>query len=336
MGEITMNIPPYAKLKQRTDAALKVAREPKKAILAYAGIICLMGLLVSALTMLLDHKISGTGGLSNLGLRSVLSTVQSVLPLVQTGILLCLELGYISAAMRFARKQYADHTDLKTGFRLFGPALRLTLLQALIFAGIMLAAYYVGIQASLLTPLGRPLLEAVAPYMESGTLPDPQTLDPQFVNSLLWSMIPMLAVILALFALVAIPVSYRYRMANYRLVDHPREGALAALRNSRQMMRGNCLTLLKVDLRFWHYYLLTFLSTVICYGDTLLPLVGVTLPISDTLAFFLFYVIYLVIQFFLYLGFRNRLEVTYVTAYDAIRPREDDSGVILGSIFDMA
>lgn len=327
-----MKIPQYAKLKQQADTALSVAQEPKKAVTAYAGIICVMGLLVSALTMLLDHKISNTGGLSNLGLRSILSTVQSVLPLAQTLILLCLEMGYVSAAMRFARKQYADHTDLRTGFQLFGPAFRLTLLQALVFAGIMLAAYYVGIQVCLLTPLGRPLLDALAPMLESGTLPDPQALDPQFLNSLLWTMVPMLAVVLALFALVAIPVSYRYRMANYCLVDHPREGALAALRNSRRMMRGNCFALFKVDLHFWFYYLLTFLATVICYGDQLLPLVGITLPISDTLAYFLFYAIYLVIQFFLYLGFRNRLEVTYVTAYDAIRPWEDDSSVVLGSI----
>lgn len=331
-----MNIPHYSKLKQRTDSALAVAREPKKAILAYAGIISLLGLLVSALTILLDHKLSGTGGLANLGQRSILSTIQSVLPLAQTVVLLGLELGYVSAAMRFARKQYADHTDLKTGFRIFGPALRLSLLQALIFAGILLAAYYVGIQVCLLTPLGQPLLDAIAPYVESGTLPDPQTLDPQFLDSLLWTMIPMLAVILALFALVAIPVSYRYRMANYHLVDHPQEGAMAALRNSRHMMRGNCFALFQVDLHFWWYYLLTFLATLICYGDTLLPLAGIELPMSDTLAYFLFYAIYLVIQFFLYLGFRNRLEVTYVTAYDAIRPREDDSGVILGNIFDMA
>lgn len=331
-----MNIPHYSELKQQTDTTLSRAREPKKAILAYSGIICAIGLLVSILNMLVDHQFTGTGGLANLGLRSVLSTVQSVLPLAHTCVLLCLELGYISAAMRFARGQYADHTDLKTGFRLFGPALRLTLLQALIFAGIMLAAYYVGLQVCLLTPLGRPLLDALTPYLESGTVPDVQTMDPKLAESLLWSMIPMLSVILGLFALTAIPIHYRYRMANYYLVDHPREGAMAALRNSRRMMRGNCFRLFQADLLFWYYYLPTFLAMVICYGDTLLPLVGIELPMSDTLAYFLFYALYLVIQFFLYLGFRNRVEVTYVTAYDAIRPLEDDNTVVLGNIFDMA
>ena len=33
-----MKIPHHSELKQRTDSALSVAREPKKAILAYAGI----------------------------------------------------------------------------------------------------------------------------------------------------------------------------------------------------------------------------------------------------------------------------------------------------------
>ena len=331
-----MHIPHYSELKRQTDATLARAREPKKAILAYSGIISVMGLLVSAGILMLDHQIGSTGGLANMGLRSILSTIRSVLPLAQTCILLCLEMGYISAAMRFARGQYADHTDLKTGFRLFGPALRLTILQSLIYTGVLLAAYYIGLQVCLLTPLGQPLLDAAAPYLESGTLPNIETMDPQLVDSLFRSMIPMLGVILALFVLAVIPINYRYRMANYRLVDRPREGAMAALRNSRRMMRGNCFGLFKVDLHFWYYYLLTFLATVICYGDTLLPLLGIRLPMSDTLAYFLFYALYVAIQFFLYLGFRNRLEATYVTAYDAIRPQEDDGSVVLGNIFDMA
>lgn len=326
-----MKIPKYSELKHQTDTALAVAREPRKAIVAYAGVISALGLLVSVLTVLLSHKISDAGGLANLGHRSVLSTIQSILPLAQTFLLMCLEVGYISAAMRFARRQYADHTDLRTGFHLFAPILRLTLLQMIIFSGVLLAAYYVGFQLFILTPLGQPLLETLIPFAESGTMPDNAVLD-----SLIGTMLPLVAIILVLFALIAIPLSYRYRMANYCLVDHPRDGGRAALRNSRRMMRGNCLALFRVDLRFWWYYLLSFLATVICYGDQLLPLVGVRLPISDTAAYFLFYVLYLIIQFFLYYCFRNRLEVTYVTAYDAIRPQEETGGAVLGNIFDMA
>ena len=33
--------------------------------------------------------------------------------------------------------------------------------------------------------------------------------------------------------------------------------------------------------------------------------------------------------------FRNYLEVTYVRAYEQIRPREQENAVILGNIFDL-
>ena len=326
-----MKIPHYRELKQRTDSALKVARDPKKTILVYTAILTGLSLLVSLLSQFLDYKISGTGGLSNLGSRSVLSTIQSILPIAQTVILMALEMGYIHATLRFARKQYADPGELKTGFRFFAPLLRMILLQTLIYSLILLAVTNLVVRAYLLLPFGQPLLDAITPMLDATG-----ALDDQALSALFLPMLPLLAAITAVFALLAVPLAYGYRMANYRLIDHSREGARAALRNSRRMMRGNRFRLFKVDLHFWWYYLLTFLATVICYGDQLLPLVGIELPISDTAAYFLFYAVYLAVQACLFILFRNRLEVTYATAYDAIRPQEDDGSVILGNIFDLA
>ncbi len=325
-----MKIPHYQELKQRTDSALKVGREPKKTILAYAGIITVMGLLVCILTVLLDGQIANTGGLANMGSRSILSTVQTLLPLAQSVLLMCLEMGYISAAMRLSRKQYADHMELRSGFRLFPPALRLSLLQMIIYFSILMLVTTLVVNLNITLPFLVPLLEALVPIKESFTF---------YENLTAVSIMMLLGWILTalvLFALIAIPLSYRYRMANYCLVDQPRAGAIAALRSSWRMMRGNCFRLFKVDLHFWYYYLATFLASFICYGDQFLPLVGIQLPISETVAYILFYAIYLGIQFFLYYRFRNRVEMTYVAAYDALRPQEDTGGVVLGNIFDMA
>lgn len=313
-----MKIPHYRELKQRTDSALKVARDPKRTILVYTAILTGLSLLVSLLSQFLDYKISGTGGLSNMSSRSVLSTIQSILPIAQTVILMGLEMGYIHATLRFARKQYADPGELKTGFRFFAPLLRMILLQTLIYSLILLAVTNLVVKAYLLLPFGQPLPDAITSMLDAT------------------GAFPLLAAIMAVFALLTVPLAYGYRMANYRLIDHTREGARAALRNSRRMMRGNRFRLFKVDLHFWWYYLLTFLASVICYGDQLLPLAGIELPISDTVAYFLFYAVYLAVQACLFILFRNRLEVTYATAYDAIRPQEDDGSVILGNIFDLA
>ena len=324
------------KLKENAAGAMKVARDPRKAILVYTGIVSLVALLTTLADLYLSREISGTGGLANMGIRSVLSTIQTVLPMAQTVLVLCLELGYLSAVMRFARKQYADHTDLRIGFQRFGPLLRMTLLEGAIYVGILFLSTYLGTQIFMMTPWAEPMLEALTPLLESSMLSSGYpVLDDATMQVIEAASIPLAVIILLVFSLLAIPVSYRYRMANYRLLDKPREGALAAMRNSRRMMRGNALKLLKLDLSFWWYYLLMAAASVVCYGDQILPLLGVTLPIPALASSFLFYGLYLVMQFAIYYFFRNQVEVTYVMAYEAIRPVEKENGVVLGSIFDM-
>lgn len=332
-----MDIRNHRALKQQAREAMAVAREPKKVILAYAGILTLTSLVLTLVNLYLNNEISGSGGLANLGIRSILSTIQMVLPLAQTVILLCLELGYLSAAMRFARKQYADHTDLRTGFQRFGPLLRMVLLEGAIYLGILFVCCYIGTQIFLVTPLAAPLVELLTPMLESSMLGDTGAIamDSEIMLAMYDAMAPIMVITMVIFAVVAIPIAYRYRMANYRLLDKPQEGAIAALRSSWRMMKGNALSLFKLDLSFWWFYLLTALASVVCYGDQLLPLLGIALPIPAMASYLLFYALYLALQFAIYYYFRNHLEVTYVMAYEAIRPQEQTGGAILGNIFNM-
>ena len=55
-------------------------------------------------------------------------------------------------------------------------------------------------------------------------------------------------------AALAIPVLFRLRMVRFVIIDKPGIGAMAALRESRKMMKGNCLKLFKLDVRLWLYY----------------------------------------------------------------------------------
>lgn len=324
------------KLKQSASEAMAVARDPKKVILVYSVVLTLISLLLTLAQQWLDQQISGTGGLANMGIRSVLSTIQMVLPLVQSVVLLCWELGYLSAAMRFARKRYADHTDLRTGFRHFGPLLRMSLLEGFIYMGLFFVSTWIGSQIFMFTPFSQKLMEIITAKTEAGTLTTEALLADEAVMQVMYdAMLPLTVIVGLIFAVLALPVMYRYRMAHYRLLDKPQEGALAALRNSRAMMRGNAIGLFKLDLSFWWYYLLNGLAAVVCYGDQILPLLGVELPFSPMVGYFLFYGVYLVMQFGIYYFFRNRLEVIYVMAYETIRPQEQESGVVLGNIFDM-
>lgn len=323
-----MNMPKSKELLRRSAHSLSIAREPKKAVLCYAGLSSLVSLAGVLITLVLDQKMASAGGLSNLGLRSVLSTVETILPFVQLFLLLGLEIGYLSAALRFARGQYADHTDVYRGLRLFWPMIRLTLLQTGLYVLVLLAVSNVASTLIVMTPLAQSLSESLAPILETGILPE----DPQALASMYLSLLPVILLSVALFALVTVPLIYHYRMAHFYLVDHPHQGAIAALRGSRQMMRHNCMKLLRLDLRFWWYYLLSALAGALSYGDTLLALLDIV-PTS-TVSYLIFCVASLLAQFAVLYFCYNRVQVTYATAYESIRPQEDTSGVTLGSIFD--
>ena len=100
------------------------------------------------------------------------------------------------------------------------------------------------------------------------------------------------------------------------------------------MMRGNRLQLLKLDVSLWWYYLASAAAMMVCYGDMLLPMAGVELPVSETAAYFGFYGLYMAASFGIHYFLRNRAEVSYALAYDAVKPEEKHSGgVVLGNIF---
>ena len=92
----------------------------------------------------------------------------------------------------------------------------------------------------------------------------------------------------------------------------------------------------KLDLSLWWYYLPVAAAMAVCYGDVLLPMLGVQLPLSETVASFGFYALYLLASFAVHYFLRNRAEVAYALAYDAVKPAESqESGVVLGNIFQM-
>ncbi len=309
-----MDIQNRKELKAAADRSLaSAAYDPKKLVLLYTSVTLLFSLLISALDFLLGDQIAGTGGLGGMGLRSVLSTAQSVLRLANTVVLPFWEIGYIFAVLRWSRSEPAAPKHLLEGFRRWGPFLRLTLLQAAIYVGIAIVCLYLAMQIFLVTPFAAPLYEI------AGTLTTETVLDAATQYAIMDAYMPMLGMFLVIYLVAAIPFMYQYRMASYALLDDPNGRALAALRTSRHMMRGNRFSLFRLDLSFWWFYGLQFLLMVVCYGDLLLPLVGVTLPFSETVSFFLFYCLSLILQLALYVWARNKLETTYAHAYGALK-----------------
>lgn len=335
-----MTLPSSRQLREDAGRQLSKAREPQKIVLIYTGILLGVSAFSTVAQYLLGSGISQTGGLRNLGLRSMLSTVSNILPIAQYIILLCLGLGFAAAALRIARGQFASPKTLKAGFERFWPLAKCTLLQGLILLAVGFGSFYLAMAIYMFSPFSEGFFTIITPLLadESILSTGIPVLDEATSLALMDQMWPMFIIFGILFLALAVPVTYRYRLVNYLIIDRPGIGAFAALRTSNSLMKGNKRRFFRLDLSFWWYYVLLSLASVVCYGDLVLAMLGISLPMSSTVSYFLFYALFLAADFGIYWFNLNRVEVTYALAYDALIPKQSNpsGGVVLGNIFDLA
>ena len=309
------------KLKQSaSDALAQAAYPPGRLMLLYAGISASVLLFFTIITYLLQTQIDKTGGLSGIGLRSVLSTISTLL---SQGINLAMPffaIGYLSASLQMARSLPFSGSTVLDGFRNAGPVFRLMLAKGLLFLLPALACFYPAMLIFLMTPFSAALTEVIMPLLNEAS--DFQALldNPEVIAAVEESTLPAMLIFLGLYLLVCIPLFYRLRLAELALMENPKAGAMAAIRKSFALTRRNCNRLLKLDLGYWWYYLLTAIISVIAYGDVLAPYLGICLPMSRQSTFFAFYILYLLAQFALRMWTMNRVQVSYVLLYDDLTP----------------
>lgn len=332
-----MNIRNTRQLKQKASQRLQNCTAGKRLVLIYTGLLVALSLAATILSQLLSMQIDQLGGLGNMGKRTFFSSVQLLMPIAQSMVSTCLQVGFLAAMLRIARGQYVSAQTLRLGFDRFWLLMRSTVFQCLIYSAASFAAAYLGMMIFMISPLSRPAMELLAPYVSDPTLlSSALVLDDAFYAQFFQAVWPLYLICGIALCVVCIPIAYSYRMVNYIIIDKPGIGALAALRESKRMMRGNRLALFKLDLSMWWFYAALLAVSVLCYGDSLLPMLGITLPVSETVSFFLFYILYLLVLTGIYYLVLDRVEVTYAQAYEALKPEEPrDSGVVLGNIFQM-
>lgn len=308
------------------DAVSAAAYCPKKLTAIHAGIAAGAGLLVALLSYLLSTGIGGTGGLGGIGTRAALETAQSILELAIAILAPFWSLGFVAAALQFARRQQVGPHTLLTGFRCWGPALRLMLLEGLLCFAVILVTMQAGSYLYLLSPFSAPLTALLQQAEALGitnltamidliAAQDQQVLRSITLSSLIFLGIPPLVVL--------IPLAYRLRLAQYILVDRPRLGAMFALMLSFKLTKHQCRKLFALDLRFWWFYALEILVQILCYSDLLLPLLGLELGMNGVLASFLFYALALVCQTGLYVWKKPQVLTSYALFFDHLLPTEE-------------
>lgn len=293
---------------------------PKMLVLFYAGISAVLSAASMFLSFYLDHEIAGTGGLGNLGLRSVLSTIQQLLPLVQLVVVTGMGLGYHVGILRIVRSRSADHRTLAEGFRRFGPLIRSMLLQGLIYFGIMMAGMYLSVILFVVLPFSNAFNEVAEPILASIDITGgAAAVTEEMLDAVLPTLTPMFVIYGIVTLLLLVPRIYSLRMTQFCLAEDFRVGAVAAMRRSRMMLHRNRFALFRLDLGFWWYYGLLVLASALCYGDMLLPMVGVQLPMNAETGYLLFGVLGILMQFAVQVLLMNRVTAAYAVAYEALQ-----------------
>lgn len=323
-----MSIPSAKYLKKKASNRLQSGNDPKKVVLVYAGIVALSSLVVTVVQDLLDSQISQTGGIQNIGTRSMLTTADTVLTIAQLLLVMCLTLGYTGSMLRIARGQYASPNSLKAGGERIWVLLRTRLLQMLIMTAAAFSLCFLVVNVCLLTPLSNRVIAVM------GTVSAEELLSNGLALMGLYSaMLPIMLIYLVALVPLLWYFSCTYRMVDYLLIDRPQLGAFGVLRESRRMMQGNMKMMLRVDLSFWWYYLLQALVSVLIYLNMVLALFAIGLP--PEVLYWGTVVLYLAADFVLRYFFSNKVAVTYALFYDSLCPKQEQSGAVLGNIFQM-
>lgn len=98
-----MNIRDRRELKRFAAGRLENARDLSKILLLYAAATLGLSAAVTVVNYVLGLQMENLGGLSNMGKKNMLSTIQSILPFASNLVTMCLELGLLAVMLRIAR-----------------------------------------------------------------------------------------------------------------------------------------------------------------------------------------------------------------------------------------
>ena len=310
-----MDIRNRRELKAAADRSLKnAAYDPKKLVLIYTGVTLAVSLLSLVLDYFLDQQISGTGGLSGVGTRTILETVQSLATSLQLLVLPFWQYGWIYTTLQLYRGEQVGPASLLRGFRKFGPVLRLMLLG--------FAVYYAACLVMIIVVMALVFAMAAGAVMSSADRIAAGT-DEQIMSQVMNGVWPVVIIACVVICVVMTFFSYRLRLIFFCVMDHPEEGTVAAIKNSWVLTKRNVFALFKLDLSFWWFALLDVLVAAILYLGMILPVLGVELPVSAEMGYFGAFALYAVCQLALYWWRKDYVDVTYAAAYDALREPEE-------------
>lgn len=300
----------------KNEAALRLATTPgnhNKLALIYGAVALGVGVFCQLIAFLTNLAISNMSGLSTLGTRAILQSIQSFFPVAANLLLPFWAFGLMQTVLRLIRQERVEPRDLLGGFSRLFVIVRLYLFIILFFWCIAFLAFNLATIILNFTPFANTMLASWLPYVQDAALLEEALSDPAQTAALMKSAYPLLILGGILLLAFGLPAVYGMRLSFYRVLDQDRPGALRAITQSRRMMRGNKIALFKLDLSFWWYYLAIILSSLLLYVPSYLPA-----PFNSDLAFLVAALIQAGICLWLYTKYLIRIEASYAVFYDTL------------------
>lgn len=303
--------------KHNASVSLRNASYSPKGLMAiYSGVLVALSVLLMVVNTVLG-AIQTSGGLDSMNMKAMLSTAQMALLIIKAVLLPFWAAGLCFVAIGLARGQSVGPKDLTAGFRKILPIIISKLFIGLQYAGRIALSFVLSSvlssQILMFTPAAGKLYE-VAENMENlMELGDYQTL----LGDDIWLVMGVCVGVFTVVTLILLgPVFYRYRMTTYLIMDGQERGGLRAMLRSCMLMFRRRWELAKLDLSFWWYYLLLALCSGLCFGDVILLGLGVTLPVSDTVLYWVFIALGFGAQLAVEILAGPKVAVTYAHCYD--------------------
>ena len=295
-------------------------------VLWYCGALAVLTLGSNGLNLFLDSRIGATGGLSGIGMRSMLQTIQTILNYINQFFGPFWTAGFLAAMITMVRGGEPRPRDLAAGFRRAFRIFFSVLFEGLTVVVLLVAVINLSSILFTLSPLGADFNENVAPILaDPNVLTDQGLLNESLITygELFRAILPMMVITAVIYVPLVILVAYSFRMALYLIMTSP-IGAVAAHFLSMRLMRGHKWQIFRLDLSWWWYYLLGAVSFLVGYLDLILEMLGLPLPMDGTVMFFVTLAVYCVLFTLLSLWKKAQVDASYVLAYESIVPAQPE------------
>lgn len=314
-------------LKERAKERLAAASyDPKKLALIHSAVAVGASLLLILMSYWVNYQMESTvSGLSGMGTRSLLGTFQMGLQNIVSIAMPFWEIGLIFAALQIFRGEKAEPGHLLAGFRRFGPVLGLNLLQTFLYIGLAFACMYFSASLAVMVPSAKPAVDLIMEIAASGDMAQVEVLVETMPAEILQTlMVPLFTIFGAVFLLLAIPMFYRFRMAQFIIMDQPPVRGIGALILSARMTRRCRWKLFRLDLSFWWFHLSVAIAGLIAYADVVMGFLGIEIPFHVQTFSLVVYVLGMLMLLVLYWCSHSYVQTTYAAAYEALRTREPE------------